>query len=64
MMILKEALLLTSELQIDAEVQTRIDLINMMIGTLYPGILKDEVAALRRRQSEIHFGYTSEAKEA
>lgn len=44
---------MTDPLAIQEEIKSRINLINQMVGTLYPSILFDEIIQLRERHYEL-----------
>jgi hypothetical protein len=53
---IKEALELTSISEIEKEIQERIELVNQMVGNLWPHIVADENKQLRERMWELKHG--------
>jgi len=52
---IKEALKLTSISEIEIEIEERIDLVNQMVGNLYPHVIADENKQLRERIADLKY---------
>lgn len=50
---ISKALNLTDPTEINREIESRIQLHDEMIGSLYPQIVEDEIMQLRKRYSEL-----------
>ena len=51
---IKDALKLTSLMELKKEIEVRKELLNQMVGTLYPPVIRGEIIDLNERYSEIY----------